>query len=185
MPPLRRLPRHDTPEVPVEGQDVDGHQPFGLRLDDDVTAIRREIDFERCAPGTKRNGCVSRMWRSMNRLSITTARAGRCSLRPRASTTMNGAGDPIRTDGFGCASSTRTVPRLRDPDVRLRVVVREDPLVVEAVPRVALGAPLAHADAVPPAAAVEQEGGSCRGYGGDRERCGGDGDPDPHAKVGE
>ena len=35
--------------------------------------------------------------------------------------------------------------------LRARVVVREDPAVLPAVPRVAVRAPLAHADAVPPA----------------------------------
>ena len=91
----------------------------------------------------------------------------------------------MRTDGLRLDEQNAHLARLRDADVRLRVVVGEDPLVVETVPRVALGAPLAHADAVTPAAAVEQEDGPCGGYGGDRERCGGDGDPDPHAKVGE
>ena len=59
-------------------------------------------------------------------------------------------------DWFSC-SRTRTSLGVVDDDLRVRVVVREDPAVTEAVTRVALCAPLAHPDAVTPPSAVEQE----------------------------
>src|SRR5581483_790037 len=72
------------------------------------------------------------------------------------------------------------VARRRERDVRRLVVVREDPPVAEAVTAVTLGSPLAPADAVAPAAPVEQEHRSGRRGCGQHEReqrcC----DPDPH-----
>ena len=55
--------------------------------------------------------------------------------------------------------------------LRARVVVREDPPVLPAVQRVAVGAPLAHADAVAPAVTADDQRGS--GTSG-RGACSGD-----------
>ena len=63
----------------------------------------------------------------------------------------------MRNIDWFCCSRTRTSLGFVDGDVRMRVVVRENLLVAEAVTRVALCAPLAHSDTVAPASAVEQE----------------------------
>ena len=83
-------------------------------------------------------------------------------------------------DPEGGRGERRHVPRLRARDVRVRVVVREDPLVGVAVPRIALGSPLAHPDPVAPAAPVEQEDRAAGRRGGNRKGRNRNCNPDPH-----
>src|SRR5262249_18992631 len=68
-----------------------------------------------------------------------------------------------------------------------RVVVRQDPVVLPAVERVAVSAPLTHADAVAPAVTGDdQRGPRARGGGGagsDDRRDQHDRDPEPHPQT--
>ena len=76
---------------------------------------------------------------------------------PSPSSTSIGFLDEIVSRFFPLASSTRIEVDGRLAERRAGVVGREDLVVRVALLRVALGAPLAHADAVPVAVAADEE----------------------------
>jgi hypothetical protein len=72
------------------------------------------------------------------------------------------------------------ISRLCGRDLRLRVVVSEDPAVPIAMPPIPLGTPLTHPDTVTPAATVEQKNGSARSRRWKRKSDDYRYHPDPH-----
>jgi hypothetical protein len=180
VPALRHLPRDDAAQVAVERQQVDDHQTGGRALDDHVAAVRREVDLQRLGPRLKAK------WRPQHlvperelpvdddgpRRQVQLVAACVENDERRGRSDPNGVASPREEHAH-----RPRVPRL---DRRLRVVVREDLAVAETVARVALGAPLAHADPVAPAATVEQEHGPCRRHCRNREGGQDDCKSDPH-----
>ena len=93
------------------------------------------------------------------------------TLRPVASVTVQ-ATTESSVAFLPSTSSTRTVVTFAGAERRARVVVGEDPVVRPAVLRVAVGAPLAEAEAVPPAMPSQDEDARSRACDDRRGRHG-------------
>ncbi len=174
---------HDTAQVAVERQLVHHLQAVRLRPHPHVAAVARERDLQRLRAGLEMQWRRQRTpaqpeapvddHRPRRQMQLAAARVDDEERRRRA--------DPHPLLPLGEQHAHRPVGR--DPDVRARVVVGEDPAVAEPVARIALRAPLAHADPVTPAAPVEQVDGARprhrrRQHEHERgDRCSG---PDPH-----
>ena len=104
---------------------------------------------------------------------------------PRASTTRNGFVELIFDRGRPLGEQHAHRPRGHDAQLGAAVVVRQDPLVAPARLGVALGAVLAHPDAVAPAAAVDHEERAGARLGGQRRAGDREDEEEPPHRAGQ
>src|SRR5581483_2253493 len=177
-PAARHLRGHDGAEVELERQRVHDRQARAAAQQRQRAAVAGAVERERLNAGLDRQ-----------------RRDERVASQPEGPSEAEGAGVDVhlaaarvheqercrRADAdarrVGCELDPYRVVGDR-PDGGVRVVVGEDAAVAEAVQRETLRAPLAHADAVAPARALDQEEAACKR--GCRQRaeggCGGGGD---------
>ena len=157
MPVVRHLPRDDPAEVTVEREPVDDRQPATALVDEQRAAVRVGAQAERCSAGDEPE----------RRAQLRELRGDdvlRSGLQlPHLPARVD---DPERLRGadlhgrLPLGEQHAHLPGGDELHRRAAVVVLQDPLVAPARLGVAARAVLAHPDAVPPAAAVDQEDGA-------------------------
>ena len=167
-PGRRHLCRHDAVQVLLERQNVDRAQPSVHDVDEQLPPVRAPERQRRSVSRRERERGSERLGRPTVDGKLQRAREGRLAGRKRVLEPVAvvhshrlAGGDrqlllPVRQQDADRG-------RRRQTSRGARVVRREDLVGREALQRVALGAPLSHADAVSVAVAADEEQGSRAG----------------------
>ena len=154
MPVVRHLPGHDAAQIAVERQLVHDGQRGAAAVDEQGAAVGRSVEPERRGAGDEPQRRAQ-----LRQLARDDPLPAGLQLPHLAACVddlegLRGADDDRR---LPLGEQHPHGPRRDELQLRAAVVVLQDPLVVPTRPRVAARAVLAHPDAVPPAAAVDQE----------------------------